>query len=191
MSRCRSLPPDRQRPAFEAPKESKFALTAIARTVVPALGRLTVTTGTVSSIAPGGVVAPHHTALIDPGVVLSALRGLGAEPLVLAAAGLWRVPVLGRFLTREESPRTVGGGSPHPNSAIDSGCCGGERAALPSSRSLRPSGADSGHAPLPGGTWIGDPSPTRASTLPSEVIRRSQHIPGVPSISPGTAPSIS
>ena len=76
-------------------------LTTLARTVVPVLGRLSVTTGTVGAIAPGSVVAPNHTALIDPGVVLTALRGLGTEPVVLAAAGLWRVPVLGRLLTRD------------------------------------------------------------------------------------------
>jgi 1-acyl-sn-glycerol-3-phosphate acyltransferase len=82
-------------------KERQFVLTTLARTVVPVLGRLSVTTGTVGAIAPGSVVAPNHTALIDPGVVLTALRGLGTEPVVLAAAGLWRVPVLGRLLTRE------------------------------------------------------------------------------------------
>ncbi|MEU6230861.1 lysophospholipid acyltransferase family protein [Streptomyces sp. NPDC047042] len=93
-------------------------LTAIARTVVPALGRLTVTTGSVGSIAPGSVVAPNHTALIDPGVVLTALRGLGTEPVVLAAAGLWRVPVLGRFLTRE-GHIPVYRGSRHAAAALD------------------------------------------------------------------------
>jgi len=93
--------PGRQHPAFEASKEFQLVLTTIARTVVPVLGRLTVTTGTVGAIAPGSVVAPNHTALIDPGLVLTALRGLGAEPVVLATAGLWRVPFLGRFLTRE------------------------------------------------------------------------------------------
>ncbi|MER7925463.1 lysophospholipid acyltransferase family protein [Streptomyces sp. NPDC096057] len=77
-------------------------LSAFARTVVPLLGRLTVTTaGTARTIAPGSVVAPNHTALADPGLVLAALHRLGVEPVVLATAGLWKLPVLGRRLTRE------------------------------------------------------------------------------------------
>lgn len=76
-------------------------LSAFARTVVPLLGRLTVTTaGTARTIAPGSIVAPNHTALADPGLVLAALHRLGVEPVVLATAGLWKVPVLGRRLTR-------------------------------------------------------------------------------------------
>ncbi|MFJ9241738.1 lysophospholipid acyltransferase family protein [Streptomyces sp. NPDC101776] len=76
-------------------------LSAFARTVVPLLGRLTVTTGAVDTVAPGSIVAPNHTALADPGLVLAALHRLGVEPVVLATAGLWKVPVLGRRLTRE------------------------------------------------------------------------------------------
>ncbi|MEV7436435.1 lysophospholipid acyltransferase family protein [Streptomyces griseoviridis] len=75
-------------------------LSALARTVVPVLGRLTVTSGA-GGVAPGSVVAANHTSLVDPGLVLAALRGAGVEPVVLAAAGLWKVPVLGRCLTRE------------------------------------------------------------------------------------------
>ncbi|WP_329262203.1 1-acyl-sn-glycerol-3-phosphate acyltransferase [Streptomyces sp. NBC_01478] len=76
-------------------------LSAFARTVVPLLGRLTVTTGTATTVAPGSIVAPNHTALADPGLVLAALHRLRVEPVVLATAGLWKVPVLGRRLTRE------------------------------------------------------------------------------------------
>ncbi|MFF6986474.1 1-acyl-sn-glycerol-3-phosphate acyltransferase [Streptomyces sp. NPDC010273] len=77
-------------------------LSAFARTVVPLLGRLTVTTaGTARTIAPGSIVAPNHTALADPGLVLAALHRMGVEPVVLATAGLWRVPLLRRRLTRE------------------------------------------------------------------------------------------
>ena len=76
-------------------------LSAFARTVVPFLGRLTVTTGAARAVAPGSIVAPNHTALADPGLVLAALHRLGVEPVVLATAGLWKVPLLGRRLTRE------------------------------------------------------------------------------------------
>ncbi|MFJ9422352.1 lysophospholipid acyltransferase family protein [Streptomyces sp. NPDC101249] len=75
-------------------------LSALARAVVPVLGRLTVTSGA-GGVAPGSIVAANHTALVDPGLVLAALRRAGVEPVVLAAAGLWRVPVLGGCLTRE------------------------------------------------------------------------------------------
>lgn len=34
-------------------------------------------------------------------IVLAALRRLGIEPVVLAAAGLWRIPLLSHALTRE------------------------------------------------------------------------------------------
>ncbi|WP_405721773.1 1-acyl-sn-glycerol-3-phosphate acyltransferase [Streptomyces sp. NBC_01537] len=93
-------------------------LTAFARTVVPILGRLTVTTGPVRTIAPGSIVAPNHAALADPGLVLAALRSLGTEPVVLAAAGLWRIPVLGRCLTRE-GHIPVHRGSRHAAAALD------------------------------------------------------------------------
>ncbi|WP_043665063.1 lysophospholipid acyltransferase family protein [Streptomyces xylophagus] len=76
-------------------------LSTFARTIVPVLGRLTVTTGTTRGIAPGSIVAPNHTALADPGLVLAALHRLGTEPVVLATAGLWKIPFLGPRLTRE------------------------------------------------------------------------------------------
>lgn len=83
-------------------ESQQHVLSTFARTVVPLLGRLTVTTaGTARTIAPGSIVAPNHTALADPGLVLAALHRLGVEPVVLATAGLWKIPVLGRRLTRE------------------------------------------------------------------------------------------
>ena len=93
-------------------------LSAFARTVVPLLGRLTVTTGTTRTIAPGSIVAPNHTATADPGLVLAALHKLGTEPVVLATAGLWKVPLLGRRLTRE-GHIPVHRGSRHAATALD------------------------------------------------------------------------
>ncbi|MFD4657441.1 lysophospholipid acyltransferase family protein [Kitasatospora sp. NPDC058444] len=73
-------------------------LSRIAGTLVPVLGRLTVTSETAGPVAPGSIVAANHSSLADPGVVLAALRRLGTEPVVMAAAGLWRVPLLGGAL---------------------------------------------------------------------------------------------
>jgi 1-acyl-sn-glycerol-3-phosphate acyltransferase len=99
-------------------EEERHMLTAFTRAVVPVLGRLTVSSGTVPAVAPGSIVAPNHTALADPGLVLAALRGLGTEPVVLAAAGLWKVPVLGRWLARE-GHIPVRRGSRHAAAALD------------------------------------------------------------------------
>lgn len=76
-------------------------LSRIADVLVPAVGRLTVTADPGTELAPGGIVAANHTSLADPAIVTAALRRLGAEPVIMAAAGLWRVPVLGRALARE------------------------------------------------------------------------------------------
>ncbi|MGW3076582.1 lysophospholipid acyltransferase family protein [Kitasatospora sp. NPDC001132] len=73
-------------------------LSRIAGTLVPVLGRLSVTSEVPGPIAPGSIVAANHSSLADPGVVLAALRRLGTEPVVMATAGLWRVPVLGAVL---------------------------------------------------------------------------------------------
>ncbi|MFE3788509.1 lysophospholipid acyltransferase family protein [Streptomyces goshikiensis] len=75
-------------------------LSRIADVLVPAVGRLSVTTDTDAdtALAPGSIIAANHTSLADPAIVLAALRRLGAEPVVMAAAGLWRVPLLGRVL---------------------------------------------------------------------------------------------
>ncbi|MER5636930.1 1-acyl-sn-glycerol-3-phosphate acyltransferase [Kitasatospora sp. NPDC002227] len=75
-------------------------LSRIASALVPALGRLSVTTETPGPVAPGSIVLANHSSLADPGVVLAALRRLGTEPVVLATAGLWRIPVLGAALRR-------------------------------------------------------------------------------------------
>ncbi|WP_030208239.1 lysophospholipid acyltransferase family protein [Streptomyces sp. NRRL S-87] len=76
-------------------------LSRFAHTVVPVFGRLSTSTDTGSEPAPGSILAANHTSLADPAVVLAALRRLGVQPVVMAAAGLWRIPVLGGALTRE------------------------------------------------------------------------------------------
>ncbi|WP_019883964.1 lysophospholipid acyltransferase family protein [Streptomyces purpureus] len=77
-------------------------LSRISSSLVPVLGQLTVSHDDDAAALPAGCLAvANHTSLIDPGVVLAALRRLGVEPVVLAAAGLWRIPVFGRMLERE------------------------------------------------------------------------------------------
>ncbi|GGT00883.1 lysophospholipid acyltransferase family protein [Streptomyces chromofuscus] len=76
-------------------------LSHLAGIVVPVFGRLEVTTETGAAPPAGSIIIANHTSLSDPAIVLAALHRLGTEPVVLAAAGLWRVPVLGRVLTWE------------------------------------------------------------------------------------------
>ncbi|MER7760636.1 lysophospholipid acyltransferase family protein [Streptomyces sp. NPDC097619] len=76
-------------------------LSRFADALMPALGRLGVTADDGARFAPGSVIAANHTSLADPVVVLAALHRLGVEPVVMATAGLWRIPVLGRLLGRE------------------------------------------------------------------------------------------
>ncbi|OQD56036.1 1-acyl-sn-glycerol-3-phosphate acyltransferase [Streptomyces phaeoluteigriseus] len=76
-------------------------LTRAASVLVPLFGRLTVTSELRMRLSAGTIFAANHDSLADPAVVLAALRGLGVEPVVMATAGLWRVPVLGRALARE------------------------------------------------------------------------------------------
>lgn len=76
-------------------------LSRIADHLVPAVGRLSVTTDTDAHLAPGSILAANHTSLADPAIVVAALRRLGVEPVIMAAAGLWQVPLLGRALARE------------------------------------------------------------------------------------------
>ncbi|WP_181804155.1 lysophospholipid acyltransferase family protein [Streptomyces shenzhenensis] len=76
-------------------------LSRLADALVPVFGRLGITTETGSGPIAGSIIIANHTSLSDPAIVLAALRRLGTEPIVLAAAGLWRVPLLGRALTRE------------------------------------------------------------------------------------------
>ncbi|WP_411082982.1 lysophospholipid acyltransferase family protein [Streptomyces sp. cmx-18-6] len=73
-------------------------LSTVAAAVVPCLGRLTVTSDHRTAPTPGSIIVANHTSLADPGVVLAGLLCLGVQPVVLAAAGLWRIPVLGRLL---------------------------------------------------------------------------------------------
>ncbi|BAJ33222.1 MULTISPECIES: lysophospholipid acyltransferase family protein [Kitasatospora] len=76
-------------------------LSAVARAVVPLLGRFTFSADEDAVLAPGSIVAANHSSLIDPGLVLAAVSRLGVEPVVLATAGLWRIPLLGGALARE------------------------------------------------------------------------------------------
>ncbi|MFF6786691.1 1-acyl-sn-glycerol-3-phosphate acyltransferase [Streptomyces sp. NPDC012510] len=76
-------------------------LSRLADVLVPAVGRLTVTADADPVLSPGSILAANHTSLADPAVVLAALHRLGVQPVVMAAAGLWRAPLLGRALTRE------------------------------------------------------------------------------------------
>lgn len=77
-------------------------LSDIARRVLPVLGHLDVTADETTGPAPGSIVAANHSSLIDPGVVLAALAHRGVRrPVVLAAAGLWRIPLLGGRLRAE------------------------------------------------------------------------------------------
>ncbi|MEU1280236.1 lysophospholipid acyltransferase family protein [Streptomyces sp. NPDC005805] len=87
------------------------ALSRLADVLVRASGELSVTWDGGREVAPGSILAANHTALADPAVVVAALRRLGAEPVVLAAAGLWRVPVLGPALRREGHIPVYRGGS--------------------------------------------------------------------------------
>ncbi|GAA2492382.1 lysophospholipid acyltransferase family protein [Streptomyces gobitricini] len=76
-------------------------LSRLSQALVPTIGRLTVTVDAGAAIAPGSIVAANHTSLADPAIVLAALHRLDVRPIVMAAAGLWRVPLLGRALARE------------------------------------------------------------------------------------------
>lgn len=82
--------------------EGPPVLSRLAAHLVPFFGRLTVTANPGARIEPGSIIVANHTSLADPALVLAALRRrLGAEPVLLAAAGLWRVPGLGRALSRD------------------------------------------------------------------------------------------
>lgn len=76
-------------------------LSRLADVLVPTVGRLTVTADPGAELAPGSIIAANHTSLADPAIVLAALHRLGVHPVVMAAAGLWRIPLLGRALARE------------------------------------------------------------------------------------------
>ena len=75
-------------------------LSRIAAAVVPSLGRLT-TSAELATVPAPGILVANHTSLVDPGVVLAALRRMDVEPVILATAGLWRIPVLRHLLDRD------------------------------------------------------------------------------------------
>ncbi|MFI8849449.1 lysophospholipid acyltransferase family protein [Streptomyces sp. 891-h] len=78
-------------------------LSRIAGVVVPVFGRLNITSDAGAAPAAGSIIIANHTSLSDPAIILAALRRLDTDPdpVALAAAGLWRIPLLGRALTRE------------------------------------------------------------------------------------------
>ncbi|CAM5285125.1 hypothetical protein SAVIM338S_00205 [Streptomyces avidinii] len=76
-------------------------ISRLAAALAPVFGRMTVTADASGPVAGGTVLVANHTSLFDPVLVVAALRGLGVEPVVMATAGLWRVPVLGGALARE------------------------------------------------------------------------------------------
>ncbi|WP_431995206.1 lysophospholipid acyltransferase family protein [Streptomyces griseoflavus] len=75
-------------------------LSRTAAVLLPLFGRLTVTREAREPFAAGSVFVANHDSLADPALVLAALRGVGVTPVVMAAAGLWRVPILGRALAQ-------------------------------------------------------------------------------------------
>ncbi|AUG79715.1 acyltransferase [Kitasatospora sp. MMS16-BH015] len=93
-------------------------LSRIATALIPLLGRLTVSSELPGPVAPGSIVVANHSSLADPAVVLAALRRLGTEPVVLATAGLWRIPLLGRLL-RSGGHIPVHRGTARAASALD------------------------------------------------------------------------
>ncbi|MGW1148627.1 lysophospholipid acyltransferase family protein [Streptomyces sp. NPDC002454] len=132
-------------------------LSHLAAASVPAVARLTVTTDPGAKVRPGSIVIANHTSLADPAIVLAALHGHGIRPVVLATAGLWRIPLLGAALTREGFVPVRRGG-PRAAEALD-----GAAAALAAGRPvlLYPEGGlpvrdDSGEAapgPFRSGLW--------------------------------------
>ncbi|MYR91047.1 1-acyl-sn-glycerol-3-phosphate acyltransferase, partial [Streptomyces sp. SID685] len=64
-------------------------LSRLADHLVPAVGRLTITADD-ADLPPAGIIAANHTSLADPAIVLAALHRLGARPVIMATAGLWR-----------------------------------------------------------------------------------------------------
>ncbi|WP_236242690.1 lysophospholipid acyltransferase family protein [Streptomyces sp. CC228A] len=93
-------------------------LSRLAAALLPAFGHLSVTADYAARFAPGSVIAANHTSLADPAVVLAALHRLGVRPVVMAAAGLWRVPLLGRALRGGEHI-PVHRGDPRAPQALD------------------------------------------------------------------------
>ncbi|MFJ8108152.1 lysophospholipid acyltransferase family protein [Streptomyces sp. NPDC096132] len=76
-----------------------FSRTVIALT--PFFGRLTVTSEIRMRLPAPSIFVANHDSVADPAVVMAALRRFDLQPVVLATAGLWRIPGLGRALTRD------------------------------------------------------------------------------------------
>ncbi len=76
-------------------------ISRVAAALAPVFGRMTVSEDSSGPVVGGTILAANHTSLADPVIVVAALRRLGVDPVVMAAAGLWRVPVLGGALARE------------------------------------------------------------------------------------------
>ncbi|CAM5259225.1 1-acyl-sn-glycerol-3-phosphate acyltransferase OS=Streptomyces griseomycini OX=66895 GN=FHS37_003104 PE=4 SV=1 [Streptomyces griseomycini] len=81
--------------------KGRLLLSRAAAALLPLFGRLTVTRETDGPFAAGSVFVANHDSVADPALVLAALRRVGVTPVVLATAGLWRMPVLGRALAKE------------------------------------------------------------------------------------------
>ncbi|MGW0825495.1 lysophospholipid acyltransferase family protein [Streptomyces sp. NPDC002845] len=92
-------------------------LSRIAAAVVPSLGRLTTSAEPATVPAPGILVA-NHTSVADPGIVLAALHRMGIEPVILATAGLWRIPLL-RYLLNHDGHVPVHRRTSHAADALD------------------------------------------------------------------------
>jgi 1-acyl-sn-glycerol-3-phosphate acyltransferase len=76
-------------------------MSSVAHGSAPLLGRFTVSGELPGGGLPAGglVVTPNHSSFADTVLMLAALRRAGRpDPVVLAAAGLLQVPVLGRIL---------------------------------------------------------------------------------------------
>lgn len=84
-----------------AERAPSLSLSRAAAAVVSVCGRLTVTHDAALPLPASCIFAANHDSLADPALVVAALRSLGVEPVVLATAGLWRIPVLGAALARE------------------------------------------------------------------------------------------
>ncbi|MFG2721668.1 lysophospholipid acyltransferase family protein [Streptomyces sp. NPDC048416] len=78
-------------------------LSSCAGSLVPVFSDTTVSGAEHLSRAAGGgcVLAANHTSFFDPVLLIGTLHRLGLRPAVLATAGMWRVPLLSRALTRE------------------------------------------------------------------------------------------
>ncbi|MEV6551036.1 lysophospholipid acyltransferase family protein [Streptomyces sp. NPDC051597] len=104
-------------------------LSAWAGSLVPVLSDTTVSGAEHLSQAAGRgcVLAANHTSFFDPVLLIGTLHRLGLRPAVLATAGLWRVPLLSRALTREgyvpvyRGSRRAGDALRHASEALDEG----------------------------------------------------------------------